>query len=101
MEGDSVQTGVLAVACPKCGGKLRHKSDQVHCENCDFALWTVMASRRFKASELEQLIADGSVGPLQGFRSKTGEAFTATIILTPALSVEFHFGPGQHALTTP
>jgi DNA topoisomerase-3 len=68
--------------------------------NCDFALWMVVSSRRFKTWELEHLIQDGSIGPLQGFRSRTGKAFSATLKLTPTLRVEFHFGPGQNASKT-
>jgi len=98
---ESGGTEFLAVACPKCGSKLRHDPRQIHCDNCDFALWTVMASRSFKTSELEQLIADRSIGPLEGFRSKTGKPVSATIQLTPTLGVEFHFSPGHNAFTTP
>jgi DNA topoisomerase-3 len=101
MEGDSIQTGFLAVACPKCGGKLRSTPQEIHCGNCDFALWTVMANRRFKTSELERLLVDGSIGPLEGFRSKAGKPFAATIKLTPTLRVEFDFGPSEDAFTTP
>ncbi len=85
----------LTVACPKCGSKLSYDAQQIQCENCDFRLWTRMANRRFETSELERLIADRSIGPFEGFRSKTGKPFAATIKLTPALSVEFHFGPSE------
>ena len=87
-----VDSGFLSSPCPKCGSKLRYDRRKIQCENCDFTLWTVMAKRRFKTSELERLIADRSIGPVEGFRSKTGKPFSATIKLTPALRVQFHFG---------
>jgi len=99
------QTGsgkaLLTVPCPKCGNKLRYDPRQIQCESCDFALWTAMANRRFETSELERLIADKSIGPLQGFRSRTGKPFTATIRLSTALRVEFIFDESALVSTVP
>jgi DNA topoisomerase-3 len=81
--------GSLKVACPKCGGNLRESHRRIQCHSCDFALWTIMASRQFTTSELEELISTRRIGPFQDFRNKTGERFAAAIKLTPTLEVEF------------
>jgi DNA topoisomerase-3 len=54
-----------------------------------------MASRQFGTSELEELISKGRIGPLQDFREKTGQRFTATVKLTTALRLEFDFGQSK------
>lgn len=41
------------------------------------------------------MIAKGRIGPFEGFRSKVGKPFVATIELTPGLKLEFDFGPSQ------
>jgi DNA topoisomerase-3 len=43
-------------------------------------------------AEAEALINDGTIGPLQGFRSKMGRPFAAILKLTPDHRLEFDFG---------
>jgi DNA topoisomerase-3 len=43
-------------------------------------------------AEAEALINDGTIGPLQGFRSKIGRPFAAILKLTPDHRLEFDFG---------
>jgi len=62
------------------------------CQQCDFALWKILAGRQFETGEMEQLITKKEVGPLQGFRSKTGRLFNANVKLTDALEMKFDFG---------
>jgi DNA topoisomerase-3 len=42
--------------------------------------------------EIEELIANKKVGPLQGFKSKMGRPFAAIIKMTPEGKAEFDFG---------
>jgi DNA topoisomerase III len=76
--------GTLQTPCPKCGGEIRENYKKFQCANnqCDFALWKIVAGRQFEIPEIETLISTRKVGPLTGFRSKVGRPFTATIILT-------------------
>jgi DNA topoisomerase-3 len=85
--------GKLETPCPKCGGEIRvtYKKFQCANEQCDFALWKIVAGRQFEIPEIETLIGSKRVGPLTGFRSKAGRPFTATIILTPEHKAEFDF----------
>jgi DNA topoisomerase-3 len=85
--------GKLQTPCPKCGGEIRETYKKFQCANeqCDFALWKIVAGRQFEIPEIESLIANKRVGPLTGFRSKAGRPFTATILLTPEHKAEFDF----------
>ena len=86
--------GVLQVPCPKCGGEIHEKYKQYQCVKCDFAFWKTLCSRMFEPEEVEKIITEKVIGPLQGFRSKQGFPFAAVLKLTPEFKVEFDFGNG-------
>ena len=54
-----------------------------------------MAGRQFEIAEIEELLTKGSVGPLQGFRSKQGFPFAAVIKMGAEFKPEFDFGNDQ------
>jgi DNA topoisomerase-3 len=86
--------GTLNVPCPKCGGEVHEKYRQYQCvkEGCDFALWKTLCSRMFEPEEIEKLITERQIGPLQGFRSKQGFPFAAVIKMNAEQKLEFDFG---------
>ncbi|MGA2180908.1 MAG: DNA topoisomerase III [Verrucomicrobiota bacterium] len=89
--------GVLKTPCPKCGGEVHEKYKQFQCvnEKCDFSVWKTLCSRMFEMEEVEKLITEKQVGPLQGFRSKQGFPFAAVLKLNAGFKMEFDFGDGQ------
>jgi len=56
-----------------------------------------LCSRMFEIEEVEQLITQRQIGPLQGFRSKQGFPFAAVLKMNAELKVEFDFGNGTRA----
>ena len=67
-EGDSVSGNFepLDVKCPKCGGGPFDESYRTFkCRSCGLILWKTMAGRAFERSELEKLLTEGRVGPLE------------------------------------
>jgi DNA topoisomerase III len=93
-ESDTVpgDFGTLKVPCPKCGGEIHENYKKFQCQKCAFSLWKIMAGRQLEIPEAEELIAKRQVGPLQGFRSKTGRPFAAVLKLTEDLTPKFDFG---------
>jgi DNA topoisomerase III len=87
--------GVLKTPCPKCGGEIHEKYKQFQCMKCDFAIWKTLCSRMFEPEEVEKLIAEKQIGPLQGFRSKQGFPFAAVLKLNAEGKIEFDFGNNQ------
>lgn len=83
---------VLKSPCPKCGGVVHETYKKFQCQQCDFALWKILAGRQFEVDEMETLITQSEVGPLQGFRSKMGHLFNAIIRLTDTFEMKFDFG---------
>ena len=84
--------GVLNIPCPKCGGEIHEKYKEFQCVKCDFSIRKTLGGRMFEIAEIEALIHDRQIGPLQGFRSKQGFPFAAVLKLTPDFKVEFDFG---------
>ncbi len=97
-ESDTVpgDYGKFNVPCPKCGGEILENYKKFQCQKCDFALWKIVASRQLEISEVEELITKGTVGPLQGFRSKQGFPFAAIIKMNAEFKPEFDFGNDQN-----
>lgn len=83
---------ILKSPCPKCGGIVHETYKKFQCQKCDFALWKILAGRQFEVDEMETLITQREVGPLQGFRSKMGQSFNAIIKLTDTFEMKFDFG---------
>ncbi len=73
----------LEVKCPKCGGGPYNESFKAYeCANgCKTIVWKTMAGREFERDEVVQLLSEGRIGPLEGFRSKLGRAFNAVVVL--------------------
>ncbi len=96
-ESDTVpgDFGTLKAPCPKCGGEVRENYKKFQCQQCDFALWKIVAGRQFEPAEMEELLTKKVIGPLQGFRSRMGKPFNSMVRLTPEFKAEFDFGQGQ------
>jgi DNA topoisomerase-3 len=82
----------LEAPCPKCGGTVQENYRKFQCLKCDFSLWKVISGREWAPEEVSELIREGKVGPLTGFRSRMGRPFVATLRLTPEHKIEFDFG---------
>jgi len=84
--------GALKTACPKCGGTIHEAYKHFKCDKCDYKLWKVVAGRQWEPEEMDQLLRDREIGPLNGFRSKMGRPFAAVIKLDENHAPSFDFG---------
>lgn len=83
----------LTETCPRCGSTVRENYRRFACTGCDWSITKAPSSRLFEAGEVEQLIRDRQIGPLQGFRSKLGRPFAAMLkLVEPDWKLEFDFG---------
>ena len=98
-ESDTVpgDFSTLATPCPKCGGVVQENYKKYQCQQCDFALWKILAGRHIEPAEVEELITKRSIGPVQGFRSRMGKPFSAVVKLSPEFKTEFDFGQNDAA----
>jgi DNA topoisomerase III len=85
----------LTAPCPKCGKVVKENYKRFACTECDFSISKTPGSRQFEVPEVEQLLREKTLGPLQGFRSKMGRPFAAILKITGEHKLEFDFGQGQ------
>lgn len=93
-QGDEVpgDFGDLKSPCPKCGGVVKENYRRFQCQQCDFSLPTWLSGRLMEPEEVERLIREKQIGPLQGFRSRQGFPFAAILKLSADQKLEFDFG---------
>lgn len=87
----------LKTPCPHCGGTIKENYRRFACEACEFSISKVPGGRQFELEEVETLLRERTIGPLQGFRSKMGRPFAAILRIVEDkdnnnLKLEFDFG---------
>ncbi len=87
----------LKTPCPNCGGVVKENYRRFACTKCEFSISKVPGGRQFEIPEVEELLAQRTIGPLQGFRSKMGRPFAAILKIshdadTNNHKLEFDFG---------
>lgn len=82
----------LSTPCPKCGGVVKENYRRYACTACDFSIGKHPGGRTFEVPEVEALLKERTLGPLQGFISKMGRPFAALLRITDDYKLEFDFG---------
>jgi DNA topoisomerase-3 len=87
----------LRTPCPNCNSVVKENYRRFACTKCDFSMSKTPGSRQFEIEEVEQLLKDRTIGPLQGFRSKMGRPFAAILRIVrdeeiKNFKLEFDFG---------
>jgi DNA topoisomerase-3 len=90
----------LATPCPNCGGVVKENYRRFACTKCEFSMSKVPGGRQFEIAEVEELLKNRTIGPLQGFRSKMGRPFAAILRIVRDedinnFKLEFDFGQDQ------
>jgi DNA topoisomerase-3 len=93
----------LRSPCPQCGGVVKENYRRYACTGangqgpgCGFSLPKAPGGRVLVPEEVETLLREHRIGPLEGFRSKAGWPFSAELTVAPDASgqwkLEFDFG---------
>ena len=87
----------LTTPCPNCGGVVKENYRRFACTKCEFNMSKTPGSRQFEIAEVEELLKNRTIGPLQGFRSKMGRPFAAILRIVRDedinnFKLEFDFG---------
>ncbi|MCC2958129.1 DNA topoisomerase III [Massilia sp. IC2-477] len=90
----------LSTPCPNCAGVVKENYRRFACTKCDFSMSKTPGSRQFEIAEVEELLKNRTIGPLQGFRSKMGRPFAAILRIVRDedinnFKLEFDFGQDQ------
>ncbi len=87
----------LKTPCPNCGGVVKENYRRFACTKCEFSMSKIPGGRQFEVPEVEELLTNRTIGPLQGFRSKMGRPFAAILKISRDEDInnyklEFDFG---------
>ncbi|CAN5219774.1 DNA topoisomerase III [soil metagenome] len=87
----------LKTPCPNCGSVVKENYRRFACTKCEFSITKTPGSRQFEIAEVEDLLTNRTIGPLQGFRSKKGFAFASMLKIVrdeeiKNYKLEFDFG---------
>ena len=87
----------LQTPCPNCSGVVKENYRRFACTKCEFSISKVPGGRQFEIPEVEELLSQRTIGPLQGFRSKMGRPFAAILKIShdadaSNYKLEFDFG---------
>jgi len=89
----------INVKCPRCeASPFAETFRSYKCESCALVIWKTMAARELERVEVEKLLTEGAVGPLDGFRNKFGRPFSAVVKLNKEeWKATFDFGKDDSA----
>ncbi|HEV7815098.1 MAG TPA: topoisomerase C-terminal repeat-containing protein, partial [Janthinobacterium sp.] len=87
----------LTTPCPNCASVVKENYRRFACTKCEFSMSKTPGSRQFEIAEVEELLKNRTIGPLQGFRSKMGRPFAAILRIVRDedinnFKLEFDFG---------
>lgn len=87
----------LKTPCPNCGSVVKENYRRFACTQCEFSMSKTPGGRQFEVAEVEELLTERTIGPLQGFRSKMGRPFAAILKIShdeeiKNFKLEFDFG---------
>ncbi len=79
----SPQTPTLQTigTCPACGAAVLENRKSYSCSGCPLVIWKRIAGKTISITQARRLLSGSRVGPLKGFRAKTGKSFSASLIL--------------------
>lgn len=84
--------------CPKCGGKFAENYRRYSCLQCDFSISKHPGSRTFELYEVEELLKNKKIGPIDNFISKSFRSFSATLYINKEWKLEFDFGQNNDVI---
>lgn len=74
----------LIAPCPECGNQVHRQTDgmfECRNENCSFRLKKHIASHELTEDQARELMTNGRVGPIDTFKNRFGQPFTAFLVL--------------------
>ncbi len=89
---NATETSIIS---PTDGKPMLENSRRYRSRDGDLAVYKVVGNRKLEESEVQQLLNDRRIGPLDGFRSKKGKPFSAILELNEENRIRFVFDNGN------
>ncbi|MFO7726548.1 MAG: DNA topoisomerase [Oceanipulchritudo sp.] len=91
-EEDEEAAPESSIISPTDGKPMKEMLRAYKSQDGELTIYKTISNRKFSEEEIQQLVNDRMVGPLDGFRSKAGKPFSAIIRLDAMNKVSFDFG---------
>ena len=88
---DDVETHETDIPSPTDGQNLLETYRAYKSRDGKFTIYKTIGNRKITADEVRELVKNGRVGPLEGFRSKKGKPYAASLKLDENYAVKFQF----------
>lgn len=89
---EEVESHEVDIPNPIDGSKLIETFRAYKSKDGKFIIYKTIGNRKISEEEVRELVSKGKVGPLEGFKSKMGRPYTATLKLDENFAVKFQFG---------
>jgi len=89
---EELDTHEIEIPSPIDGSKLVETFRSYKSKDGKFIVYKTVGNRKITEDEVRELVTKGKVGPLDGFKSKMGRPYSATLKLDENFAVKFQFG---------
>lgn len=79
--------------CPNCGKNIYENNKSFYCEDwkkCGFSIMKIICKKKLTDKNIKDLLEKGRTNKINGFKSKAGKSFTASLIIEDG-KVKLHF----------
>jgi DNA topoisomerase-3 len=93
-----------AVTCPKCKkGKVFFYSKVAKCDNpeCGLVIFRNVCGKILTDAQIGQLLSSGKTSEIKGFKSSSGNVFSAFLVLDKEFKTGFEFVPDKKSFNPP
>ena len=89
--GDDEGSTEIDIVSPTDGDRMMENFRSYKSKDGLVTIYKVIGNRKLSLEELDVLLKEKKIGPLEGFRSKAGKQFVATLTLSDEWKVKFQF----------
>lgn len=90
-EESDVEERITNIISPTDGKPIKEGLRQYKSQDGTISIYKVICNRKFSEEEIGTIIKNREIGPLDGFISKSGKPFSATLRLNDSNKIEFVF----------
>ncbi|MBO5254893.1 MAG: DNA topoisomerase 3 [Opitutales bacterium] len=96
---DNLETHESDIKSPIDGSNLLETFRSYKSKDGQFVIYKTIGNRQMSPEEIKELLVNKTLGPLDGFRSKTNKPYSARLYLDENNTVKFDFGTPQNDAT--
>jgi DNA topoisomerase-3 len=95
-EEDEASAPESSIISPTDGKPMKELLRSYKSQDGELTIYKTISNRKFSEEEIQELVNERKIGPIDDFRSKAGKPFSAIIRLDAMNKVSFDFGNGSN-----